>query len=266
MKKELTISELAKLMNVSVHQIRYFEEKGVLHPAYFAENKYRMYGIDQIYRLAHILLLRKVGLSVQAIASWSEDGTPDDMQDLLLQSVSRIEIQMEQLITLQSLIHKVLAEYNRYGQEKSPFKIIERDAFVLSSWLETEIEVALDTRMLAQQDHVLATLFEADLHYVYEEGSRVTICTEKDGMEGDFVLPAGEYLSFMFSIENVVELDRQFELFQTFADQSSFILVGPKVLVEKSYLSLFAQKSIHYELLMRIDRYSDEATKQEKKR
>ncbi|MGG4454194.1 MerR family transcriptional regulator [Brevibacillus porteri] len=34
MKSEITISELAKLMNVSVHQIRYFEEKGVLLPAY----------------------------------------------------------------------------------------------------------------------------------------------------------------------------------------------------------------------------------------
>ena len=30
MKSEITISELANLMNVSVHPIRYFEEKGVL--------------------------------------------------------------------------------------------------------------------------------------------------------------------------------------------------------------------------------------------
>lgn len=67
MKDEITISELANLMQVSVHQIRYFEEKGVLQPAYTGENQYRMYGMDEVYRLAHILLLRKMGLSVQMI-------------------------------------------------------------------------------------------------------------------------------------------------------------------------------------------------------
>lgn len=46
----MTISELAKLMQVSVHQIRYFEEKGVLLPAYIGDNQYRMYGIDEVYR------------------------------------------------------------------------------------------------------------------------------------------------------------------------------------------------------------------------
>lgn len=67
MKSEITISELANLMNVSVHQIRYFEEKEVLGPAYTDNNQYRMYGIEQVYQLAHILLLRKMGVSVQSI-------------------------------------------------------------------------------------------------------------------------------------------------------------------------------------------------------
>lgn len=58
MKQEITISEFAKLMGVSVHQIRYFEEKGILYPSYMDENQYRMYGIEEIYRLSHILLLR----------------------------------------------------------------------------------------------------------------------------------------------------------------------------------------------------------------
>lgn len=67
MKSEITISELAKLMNVSVHQIRYFEEKGVLEPAYTDNNQYRMYSIEQVYQLAHILLLRKLGVPVHSI-------------------------------------------------------------------------------------------------------------------------------------------------------------------------------------------------------
>lgn len=76
MKEEITISELARLMQVSVHQVRYFEEKGVLDPAYTDENQYRMYGLDQVYQLAGILLLRKLGVSVPAIKEYLASFTP----------------------------------------------------------------------------------------------------------------------------------------------------------------------------------------------
>ncbi|QOS79405.1 MerR family transcriptional regulator [Paenibacillus sp. JNUCC31] len=121
MKQEITISEFARLMGVSVHQIRYFEEKGILYPSYMDENQYRMYGIEEIYRLSHILLLRKAGLSVQAIRDWSAQGTPDDMKQLLEQSVARIEKEMQNLRTLSDLIGKVLDENEQYGLEIPSF-------------------------------------------------------------------------------------------------------------------------------------------------
>jgi DNA-binding transcriptional MerR regulator len=36
------VRTFAQLMNVSVHQLRYFEEKGILYPLYTDENQYRM--------------------------------------------------------------------------------------------------------------------------------------------------------------------------------------------------------------------------------
>lgn len=260
MKKEITISELAKLMRVSVHQIRYFEEKGVLFPAYMDDNQYRMYGMDEIYRLAHILLLRKTGLSVQAIRDWSEEGTPDDMRRLLRQSVSRMEAEMERLRTLSGFIHKLLDEHERYGQEASFFEVVQRDPSVLSSWFETDIEADVDARMLAQRADPLPELFETDIHYVYEGGHRVRLCTEVQDTDGDVVLPAGEYLSYRFSIHGEEGLQQHFDQFQDFADRSSLVLTGPQILVERSYLSLFTQESIHYELLARVDRSGGDVT------
>lgn len=58
------------MMQVSVHQIRYFEEKGVLMPSYSDDNKYRMYGIEQVYQLSEVLLLRKLGMPVQTEPKW----------------------------------------------------------------------------------------------------------------------------------------------------------------------------------------------------
>ncbi|WP_312886393.1 helix-turn-helix domain-containing protein [Paenibacillus plantarum] len=257
------MSEFAKLMGVSVHQIRYFEEKGILFPSYIDENQYRMYGINEIYRLAHILLLRKVGLSVQAVRDWSEEGTPDDMKGLLVQSVYKIEVEMARLRTLSDFICKVLDENERYGQETASFQVTQRNQLVLSSWFEKDIESQLDARMLAQQGDTLPELIEADIHYVYEGGHRVMLCTEVHDMEGDMVLPAGEYLSYRFSIQGEEGLEQHFNQFQAFADRSSLILTGPRILVEKSYLSLFTQESIYYELLERADRNGNDATKRE---
>lgn len=87
MKEEITISELARLMQVSVHQVRYFEEKGVLDPAYTDENQYRMYGLDQVYQLAGILLLRKLGVSVPAIKEYLASFTPVQYKSLLQSSL-----------------------------------------------------------------------------------------------------------------------------------------------------------------------------------
>jgi DNA-binding transcriptional MerR regulator len=47
MNKDIKIGELAVLLKVSIHQIRYFEEKGVLLSKYKDENGYRMYGIEK---------------------------------------------------------------------------------------------------------------------------------------------------------------------------------------------------------------------------
>jgi len=266
MKKEITISELAKLMGVSVHQIRYFEKKGIFIPSYIDENQYRMYGINEIYQFAHILLLRNVGLSVQTIRDWYDEGTPDDMQRLLEQSVSKMDAEIDRLRTLSGFICKVLDEKEHYGQEADSFRVTQRDQLVLFSWFEMDIETELDAPMLAKQSDTLPALFKADIHYVYGEGDRVLLCTEMHDMEGDIVLPAGEYLSYRFTIHGEEDLEQHFNQFQAFADHSSFILTGPRILVEKSYLSLFTQESIFYELLARVNRNGNGAMNWEENR
>ncbi|MDR6721686.1 DNA-binding transcriptional MerR regulator [Paenibacillus amylolyticus] len=254
MKKEITIGEFAKLMNVSVHQIRYFEEKGVLFPAYIDDNQYRMYGIDEIYRLAHILLLRKAGLSVQAIRDWSDEGTPDDMKRMLTQSVSTLEAEIERLRALSGFIEKILDENELFTRNNTSFQLIKRDRLVLSSWFETHVDTELDARLLARQGCELPDLFEADIHYIYEGDQRLLLCTEAHDREGDVILPAGEYLAYQFTISSEGELEQHFNTFQSIADERHLHLTGTRILVEKSYLSLFTQESLHYELLAHVDR------------
>jgi DNA-binding transcriptional MerR regulator len=261
-KKEITISELAALMGVSTHQIRYFEEKRVLCPAYIGDNHYRMYGMNQLYQLAHVLLLRKLGLSVQAIREWMENGTADGMQRLLRQSAARVEAEIEQLRQLGGFIANVLEDYEQFGQEHDVYQITDRNALPLSCWVQTEASAGLDARLLIQQGNRLAELHETDLHYVFDSApaGSLRVCTETDEPDAELVLPAGSYLSCRFTARSEEEVSRQTERLAAYAKEHSLSLQGPLVLTEKSYLSLFTRDCLHYELFRSISKKKSERT------
>lgn len=92
MKEHITISQLAQLMNVSVHQLRYFEEKGILYPSHTEENQYRMYGLHEIYQLSHILLLRKLNVPVGQIQECMTSYAADDYNQLLEHSLQKYKL------------------------------------------------------------------------------------------------------------------------------------------------------------------------------
>ena len=63
----LTISELAKLTNVSTNKIRYYEKEGLLKASRRSEGGYRLYDEEDVYRLCDIIILRDYGLTVKGI-------------------------------------------------------------------------------------------------------------------------------------------------------------------------------------------------------
>ncbi|MNP24625.1 hypothetical protein D3C76_1173970 [compost metagenome] len=188
------------------------------------------------------------------------------MQQLLVQSVSKMEAEIDRLRSLSGFIRKVLDENEHYGQEGTSFQVIQRDQLALTTWFETHMESELDARMLVQEGDTLPELFEADIHYVYEGDHRVLLCTEVHGVKGDIALPAGEYLSYQFTIHGEEDLEQHFSQFQAIADRRGLILHGSRILVEKSYLSLFTQESLYYELFARIEHNGSDAVDGDGKR
>ncbi|WP_334073580.1 MULTISPECIES: MerR family transcriptional regulator [Paenibacillus] len=250
MKKEITISELAKLMNVSVHQIRYFEEKGVLQPAYTDSNQYRMYGMTEIYRLAHILLLRKLEVPVKSIGESMSDFSTDQYRELLRQSLRDIDAEVVRLQELQRFIEKVLQEQQNFSQSStssSPYQIKQREMVFLEQWFEVSANLTLHAKLLAEQAKRATNLFESDIHYIYTGSDSMALCLETEE-PGDLSLPGGYYLSKQSLIYEEAELDRAIEAFYAYADAQSYILAGPLILIERSYLSLFSPHALHFEI------------------
>ena len=67
----LSIGELAKLRNVNVQSLRYYEKLGVLVPAYInPESGYRYYSLEQIMILDTIILCIDLGIPLKDLKNY----------------------------------------------------------------------------------------------------------------------------------------------------------------------------------------------------
>jgi len=252
MKSEITISELAKLMNVSIHQIRYFEEKGVLRPAYIDNNQYRMYSIDQIYQLSHILLLRKLGVPVHAIKECMTSYSADHYKQLLHGSLLDIDRELMRLTELQAFIRKVLQEQLAFSSQPNPAHIKWRETTYFTRWIELDSHTQLNAKRLEQAKSV-PNLFESDVHYIDDGSGSLALCLEAQEPPGDLFLPGGPYFFIQVLVDGEDELEQKIEQLYADAAAQSLVVSGPLLVIEKSYLSLFSNSKLHYELQVLIE-------------
>jgi DNA-binding transcriptional MerR regulator len=71
-----SIVEVARHAGVSSRTLRHYDDVGLVPPAYVGSNGYRYYEQEQLLRLQEVLLLRELGLSLDAIRRVLE-GTAD---------------------------------------------------------------------------------------------------------------------------------------------------------------------------------------------
>lgn len=76
MKNYLKIGEFAKLRNININSLLYYEKIGVLRPAYIdPSSKYRYYSLEQLAILDTILLAIKLGIPLKSLNNYVEDDT-----------------------------------------------------------------------------------------------------------------------------------------------------------------------------------------------
>ena len=65
----LKIGEFARVAQVSIATLRYYEKVDLLLPAEFdRETGYRLYSLDQLPRLHRLLVLKDLGFSLEQVA------------------------------------------------------------------------------------------------------------------------------------------------------------------------------------------------------
>jgi DNA-binding transcriptional MerR regulator len=62
-----TVKQLANLSGVSVRTLHFYDEIGLLKPAFVGENNYRYYQEEQLLMLQQILFYREIGMPLNEI-------------------------------------------------------------------------------------------------------------------------------------------------------------------------------------------------------
>lgn len=247
----ITISELSKLMNVSVHQIRYFEEKEILFPSYTDTNQYRMYGINEIYQLAQILLLRKLNLPVSTIKKCLTSFSTDDYHQLLRESLGDINDEIDRLKTLQQFIQKILNEHDELDNLNNEYHIKYVDTRHLKQWTEFGENETLNAKKLYNQRPQTPHLFETDLHYLYDS-NQVTLCFETT-QSADIILEKGSYLCKPFLVKEDQDMEHEIQQLEQYVKQHQYDLSSEIIIIEKSYLSMFSNNELNYEIQVKVN-------------
>lgn len=62
-----TVKKLSKLLGVTVRTLHFYEELGILKPAYYGSNGYRYYEEKELVQLQQILFFKELGFSLKQI-------------------------------------------------------------------------------------------------------------------------------------------------------------------------------------------------------
>jgi MerR family transcriptional regulator, thiopeptide resistance regulator len=77
-----TVKKLAKLSGVSVRTLHFYDEVGLLKPAYYGSNGYRFYEEEQLLILQQILFYRELGFELKQIRRVLHRGDFDKLEAL----------------------------------------------------------------------------------------------------------------------------------------------------------------------------------------
>lgn len=110
MKEYLSIGELASIFNITVQLLRHYDAKGLLVPSIRdSETGHRKYHFDQMYMLATIRYLRKIGYSLDSIKEFLSIDNFEKAIDTMREQSEILRKKYHDLLLTDNIIQKKLA-------------------------------------------------------------------------------------------------------------------------------------------------------------
>lgn len=131
------IGELAKIVNVPVATIRYYEQEGLVEKPARSDSNYRRYGSETVTRLGFIRRCRSLGISLTEIRrllklTEAPDANCGEVDVLLDEHISNVREQRRNLAKLERDLKELRADCHPSGQVRG-CGILRDSALVVQS-------------------------------------------------------------------------------------------------------------------------------------
>ncbi|MCC5909758.1 MAG: MerR family transcriptional regulator [Clostridiaceae bacterium] len=243
MKKEYSIGEICKIYNWGADSLRYYEKKGIIAPKR-KENGYRVYTLDDIWRLNIIKDLRKLGFSINQIKEYIECRRIDTTIDLMDKEIELIEKEIMPLIALKKNLEKKLKTLKEFRkiedfEEVKIKKIKERKIIFTEDRLLKEEEVDLAFRELESRDDTKLFLFaNKDMGvFISEEGleegdytlyQKAFFFVEENEENYDKLIPEGYFATLIYR-GSYKKSQKLFEKVMEFIEEKEYVAKKPAI-------------------------------------
>lgn len=158
MKKYLTISEFAKLRNVDVNSIRYYEKLKILLPAWIdPETKYRYYLPDQLVILDIITLCIRLGIPLKKLQEYIDSSGNFDKRGILEDGKRTMQKRMEEMQLGLELIQFNLESMNQNQAYSSKTGVYTRE---IPERFLIEKQFVGNLSDVGQKEHTAMELFQ----------------------------------------------------------------------------------------------------------
>ncbi len=117
---QYTTGEIAKLCNVSVRTVQYYDSRGILVPSQLSEGGRRLYSQQDVSKLQIICFLRELELPIDSIKKLFDEAHPEHVIAMLLQEQEKLLRQ--EIAQKQSRAHR-LADTRRALSQMSQVSV-----------------------------------------------------------------------------------------------------------------------------------------------
>ena len=211
MKDSYTIHEIAELYNIGPDALRYYERLGLVRPRR-AQNGYRIYDLNDIYRLTIIRDLRALGFSMERIGEYLRGLSVANTLQLLEEERRLIRERIRDLRAAERAIRArsaALTDYSRMDEgEICLLELPARPCLRLNADIARDEEMDFAIKRLHRRhadtirdlggQKIGASIAPEDIRAGREGVYRSVFFLLKEGEAGDFTLPGGTHARLFY--------------------------------------------------------------------
>ncbi len=215
MNNYFTIGEFAKLRNININSLRYYEKLGLLKPAYIDEKtNYRYYSPEQVAVLNKIILCINLGIPLKEMVEYMDKEGNLESQKLLERGKVVVQQRMEEMQNNFNFIEsslKNIEDSKKFENRKGIYhRDFEERKVIVSNYCNLEItnirneEITNVKNMLSKVSQIYKIAQENDLFPILPAGMIVELEKTKE-IKGRFFL---EIMNYKKEHPNIVTLPK----------------------------------------------------------